>query len=291
MNDITITQNQKREIREALRQYVARYASQRKAAASLEGVSAGTVNSILNDKAQNVSVEMWKRIENQVGCVNAGEWILVDTAAAKEMSFAMSDAQEWRNVTWVVGEAGCGKTTAARQYEREHDNVFYVLCSEDMKRSDFIREVAKKVGLRTDGMTLREMMDAIIVELIQTEQPVLLFDEADKLTERVFHYFIDLYNRLEDKCGIVFFSTSYIKKRMRMGLQFDKKGYNEIHSRIGRKFFELTKTEATDVYQICSANGLTDKGDIVDVVRDAETFDFDLRRVKKAIHRAKRMRG
>ena len=282
-------EKQKKAISEALRLYVAKYPSQNKAAASLDGTSAGTVSTILGGRWESISDEMWKKIASQVGSVTPGAWQTVETTAAKEMTYAMADAQEWKNVTWVVGEAGCGKTTSARQYEREHSGAYYILCSEDMKRSDFIRDIAKKVGLRTDGMTIRDMLDAIIGALIQTESPVLLFDEADKLTERVFHYFIDLYNRLEDKCGIVFFSTSYIKRRMKIGLRFDKKGYNEIHSRIGRKFFELEQTSPTDVYAICVANGLTDKKGIAEVVKEAEQYDFDLRRVKKGIHRVKRM--
>lgn len=282
-------EKQKRQTQEALRLYVAKYPSQNKASASLDGTSAGTVSSILSGKWENISDEMWKKIASQVGSTSPGEWQTVDTAAAKEMAYAMADAQEWKNVTWVVGEAGCGKTTAARLYEREHTGVYYILCSEDMRRSDFIRDIAKKTGIRTDGMTIREMLDSIIGRLIQTDSPVLLFDEADKLTERVFHYFIDLYNRLEDKCGMVFFSTSYIKRRMQMGLRYDKKGYNEIHSRIGRKFFELEKTSPQDVFAICVANGLTDRGKISEVVRDAEKYDFDLRRVKKGIHRVKMM--
>ncbi len=121
--------------------------------------------------------------------------------------------------------------------------------------------------------------------------PLLIFDEADKLIESVFHYFIDLYNRLEDHCGIVFFSTNYIKRRMAMGLRYDKKGYNEIHSRIGRKFFELEATSAKDVYLVCMANGVTDKAAISKVVKDSEAYDFDLRRVKKAVHREKVVLG
>lgn len=283
-------ERQKERICEALRAYVAKYPSQNKAAASLSGTSAGTVSTVLGGKWESVSDEMWKKIASQVGTSAPGDWQTVETAAWKEMEYAMRDAQEWKNVTWVVGEAGCGKTTAAKAYERGHHGAYYVLCSEDMRRSDFIREVAKRIGLRTDGMTLRDMMDAIIRQLIQTESPVMLFDEADKLTERVFHYFIDLYNRLEDKCGMVFFSTSYIKRRMQMGLRYDKKGYNEIHSRIGRKFFDLERTSVQDVYAVCVANGVRDKKDIGEVVRDAEQYDFDLRRVKKGVHRVKRMK-
>lgn len=279
---------ERQQICESLRIYVSMYPSQNKAAQSLSGTSAGTVSSILAGKWDNISDSMWRNIGAQVRQTRSG-WQTVQTSAWQEMTFALEDAQRYRNVTWIVGEAGCGKTTTAREYSERCRSVYYVLCSEDMRRSDFIRGIARRIGLKTDGCTLRDMLDSITDALIQTSDPLLVFDEADKLTERVFHYFIELYNRLEDKCGIVFFSTSYIKRRMKMGLMYDKKGYNEIHSRIGRKFFELERTSANDVYAVCVANGLTDKKQISEVVRDAEQYDFDLRRVKKSIHRIKRM--
>jgi hypothetical protein len=120
------------------------------------------------------------------------------------------------------------------------------------------------------------------------DRPLMVFDEADKLTDAVFNYFISLYNRLEDKCGIVFLSTDSIKRRMDLGLRRKKTGYNEIHSRIGRKFFQSDGNDSDDVYAICMANGVTDKTDIHKVIKDAQTCDFDLRRVKKAIHMIKR---
>jgi hypothetical protein len=282
-------QKQKQQIKEALAAYMAKYPSRNKAAQSLKGVSAPTISSIMNDNWVNISDDMWRNIAAQVCTGVSGEWQIVATSAHQEMNYVLDDAQRWRNVTWVVGDAGCGKTTAARQYEAEHGEVFYILCSEDMRRGDFIRDIASRIGLRTDGYTLRDSLDAIIAALVQMQHPLLIFDEADKLSERVFHYFIDLYNRLEERCGIVFFSTAYIKRRIKMGLRYDKKGYNEIDSRIGRKFFELEPTGPSDVYAVCAANGLNDKAVISGIIREVEECDFDLRRVKKAIHKAKRI--
>lgn len=288
MNNQQMNDKQKATIAAALQQYVGKYKSQNKAAQSL-GISAATLSSILSGKWTNISEDMWRNLAVQVRATTTEEWQIVQTAAHQEMNYVMDDAQKWKNVTWVVGDAGCGKTTAAKLFESMHSEAFYILCSEDMKRGDFIRDIAKRIGIKTDGFSLRDNLDNIIMALVQMESPLLIFDEADKLSERVFHYFIDLYNRLEDKCGIVFFSTSYIKRRIKMGKRYDKKGYNEIDSRIGRKFFDLEATTAHDVYAVCAANGVNDKARISDIIRDAESCDFDLRRVKKAVHRAKRM--
>lgn len=284
-----LTNNEKSQIQECLKQYVAKFPSQNKAALSLTGISSATLSTLLQGKWENISDDMWRNLASQLCTGTGGDWQVVETKAWKEMTLVMQDAQSSRNVTWVVGEAGCGKTTTARLYAAEHGEVFYILCSEDMKKSDFVREIARRIGQRTEGYSIRELLDRIIDDLIQMEAPLLLFDEADKLPERVFHYFIDLYNRLEDKCGIVFFSTSYIKRRMTMGLRYNKCGYNEIHSRIGRKFYELDRTAPHDVYAVCMANGVTDKGRISEVIKDSEAYEFDLRRVKKSIHRVKVM--
>lgn len=283
-------QKEKVQIKEALAAYMAKYPSRNKAAQSLKGVSAPTISALMNGNWANISDDMWRNIAAQVSTgTGSTEWQIVATAANQEMNYVLDDAQRWRNVTWVVGDAGCGKTTTARQYEAEHAEAFYILCSEDMRRGDFIRDIASRIGLHTDGYTLRDNLDAIIAALVQMQHPLLIFDEADKLSERVFHYFIDLYNRLEERCGIVFFSTAYIKRRIKMGLRYDKKGYNEIDSRIGRKFFELEPTSPSDVYAVCAANGLNDKAVISGIIREVEECDFDLRRVKKAIHKAKRI--
>lgn len=285
----TLSIKEKDQIRENLRVYTARYASQNKASSSLKSVSVAVISKVLNGKYDNISDEMWRNIALQVARVKETGWQIVETPAYQEIQYALDDAQRWRNVTWVVGEAGCGKTTTAHLYTDKNRDVFYILCSEDMKKGDFVREIAQKVGIRTEGHNIREAWSLILDDIIQMEQPLLVFDEADKLTEPVFHYFISMYNKLEDKCGIVFLSTDYIKRRIERGLRYQKPGYKEFYSRIGRKYFELEETTANDVYSICVANGVQDKKKIEEIIRDTESCDFDLRRVKKAVHRTKRM--
>lgn len=286
-----LTNQEKDAVRDALAAYVGRYPSQNKAAESLKGASSGTLSCILNGKYKNISDDMFRSIADQVGLTGNPGWQTVATRAYKEINYAMDDAQRWKNVTWVTGEAGCGKTTTARIYASGHREVYYILCSEDMKRGDFVRAIAQKVGIRADGYKIREIWDMILDDIIQMDAPLLIFDEADKLTEPVFHYFISLYNKLEEKCGVIFLSTDYIKRRIANGLRYCKPGYKEFYSRMGRKFYELVATNANDVAGICKANGITDNKEISKIINDAETCDFDLRRVKKAVHRMKRLRA
>lgn len=287
MNELK--RQEKDAIRESLQAYVAKYPSQTKAAGSLKNVSVGTVSNILNGLYEKISDEMFRNVASQVKNINASGWQIVETGAYQEITGVLSDAQRWRNVTWVVGEAGCGKSTASRVYLQEHKEVFYILCSEDMKKGDFVREIARTVGIRTEGCNIREVWSLILDDIIQMDAPLLVFDEADKLTEPVFHYFVSLYNKLEEKCGVVFLSTDYIAKRISNGLKYRKPGYKEFYSRIGRKFYELEPTDARDVYAICTANGVTEKKDIDCVIKEAAGCEFDLRRVKKSIHKVKRM--
>ena len=287
-----MTQKEKEQIAERLRAYIQKYSSQNKAVASMKGTSSGTVSNILNGKWENISDEMWRKLSEQVKSVCGSDdgWQIVETQAFHDITIVLGDAQLWKNVTWVVGEAGSGKTTTAKVYVEDHREVFYILCSEDLHKGDFVREIAHKLGIRTEGYTVRELWMTIQNELIQMDAPLLVFDEADKLIESVFQYFISLYNKIEDKCGVVFLSTDYIKTRISRGLRCRKRGYKEFYSRIGRKYFELEDTTPRDVYAICAANGLSDRTDIDEVVKEANDCEYDLRRVKKSIHRVKRTR-
>ena len=287
----TLSINEKNGIRDMLKTYCDRYPSRNKATASLRGVSTGTVSSILNKKYDNISDDMFRNVYSQVSTpLQATGWQTVETTALHEIMSAMQDAQEWQDVTWIVGESGCGKTEAANAYKNTHKEVFTLLCSEDMKKGDFVRELAAVIGIKAGGHNIRETLKAIIDRIIQMDSPLLIFDEGDKLTDLVFHYFITIYNQLKDKAGIIFLSTSYIEKRMKSGLKNNKKGYQEINSRIGRKFYEISANTANDVYAVCVANGINEEKALENIIRDAADFDNDMRRVAKKIRIEKKRR-
>lgn len=278
----------KTRVREALRDLSERLGSQKKAGVQA-GISSTTVSDILRGKDENISESMWQKLASlflpgyEGHEVDRSEWVEVETRPYKEISFAIDDARMNAYCTWIVAEAGAGKSTTARSYARVTENAIYVLCSEDMRRGDFLDACLKSLGEKSESQALRGKLEDLIQALQKLGRPVLILDEADKLLDSILLYCVTLYNKLEGHCGIVMLSTDYIKKRMRSGLLCNKRGYNELHSRIGRKFFEVEKTSATDIAAICEANQLFNPKEIDRVIRDAEAYDYDLRRVKKSI--------
>jgi DNA transposition AAA+ family ATPase len=282
MNELTL--KEKDAIRGSLQAYCAKYPSQNRATGSLKGVSAGTVSTLLSGRYENISDEMFRNIASQVGGGSTDGWQIVETNPYRYFRFVLEDAQQDHRVTWVISNSGCGKSTVAELYAKEHKEVFYILCNDHTPRIGFVHEIARIIGVRSKEHTLSGLWDLIIDRIIQMDSPLIIFDEANSPTEQVFSYFKTLYNLLFGKCGIVFLSTDQIKERMSKGLRRNRPNYQEIYSRINRKFYEVGNNDANDVYAICVDNGVRNKADIGKVISEAKSCDFDLRRVRAVIH-------
>jgi len=272
----------KKQIAEHLSKYVDNIGSQNKASKILNGISVATINNILNSKWDNITDDMWRKIGKQVGFNNDG-WSSVETKNWLLLNNLFTDARAYSNVFGVCGDAGSGKTHFARSYSQQ-ENVYLVSCNEYFNRKTFLAELLQAMGKDSGGYTVSEMMNTIITQILRAESPLIILDEADKLSDQVLYFFISLYNKLEDKCGIIMMATDHLEKRIERGLRLNKKGYKEIYSRLGRKFIHLPKVQKKDIAQIIKANGLAEDLTITSIFNESEG---DLRRVKRLVHRQK----
>ena len=275
-----MTQEQKQQICDQLRAYVEQKGSGNKAANSLNGVSSATISKVLTGKWETIADEMWRSIASQTGSAETKGWQVGKTRAYEAMTFALENAQRDSLVMAVIGEAGSGKTEAIKNYTAEGRNVYHLVCSEYWNRRTFMAKVLQSMGVTYSGNTVADMMETIVDTLKRKEQPLIVLDEADKLSDQVLYFFISLYNQLEDHCGIIMTATKYLRVRIEKGLRLNRKGYAEIFSRIGRKFVELPLLNSEDVAAVCVANGVSEAKAINGIVDEAEG---DLRRVKRSV--------
>ncbi len=127
----------------------------------------------------------------------------------------------------VIGDAGCGKTTALQNYTELNNGAVYVQA--DATKSSpraILNLIVKTFGFKIRGTT-SEILDKIIEELTGTNC-LLIIDEAQHLTERSF----DTIRAINDKAeiGIVYAGTPNIFNRM-FGKRADE--LDQVYSRHG----------------------------------------------------------
>lgn len=275
--------NEKKQIKEKLADFCEIKGGQNKAGHALNGVSQATISQILNEKWDMIADEMWRNVASQIG-YDPRAWQVVETRGYKRMTGLLQDARENALVLAVTGDPGCGKSEAIKCYAAAHRNVYNLSCSEYWSRKYFMAELLRCMGLDSTGSTVPDMMADIISALKKKERPLVILDEADKLSDQVLYFFISIYNTLEDHVGIILCATDFLEKRIKNGVRANKKGYREMYSRVGRKFIPIQVVNGQDVAAVCKANGVDDTAAINEIIEDC---DNDLRRVKRKVHAIK----
>ncbi len=270
---------EKQQIAESLARYCQRYDSKNKAANSIKGVSSATVSQILNNKWELISDEMWRNVASQVGYTGQ-TWQVAETRDFRLLTQVFEYSKSIAKVCFITGATGSGKTETIKQFAASNKRVYVIKCNDFWNRKTFLSELLQAMGIDAGGYTMYEMMGLIIHHIKQQQNPIIFLDEADKLNDQLFYFFITLYNNLEDHCSIIMIATEFLKKRMERGIRLGKKGYPEIYSRGGRKFIQLKGVGSSDVRAVCIANGVTDSKTIKEIYEDSEN---DLRRVKAKV--------
>lgn len=267
------------EISGRLAEFVQRKGSQKKASVALD-ISNATISQILASNWESVSDEMWRKISNSVGGgINA--WVMVpDMSVTDRLLKFLQESQQLSLVFGITANAGSGKSATIAHFTATAENAFAISCNEYMEERDFVLEIFKAMGREPNSSRVYPMTVELLDILKRTPYPVLIFDEADKLRNKVLNFFITFYNQLEGICGINLIATSYLEKRIKTGAQSNVKGFREIYSRLGRRFITLPEINYTDVYKVCHANGVSDDKIIQSIFNECEN---DLRRVKRRI--------
>lgn len=272
MNTVT-----KEQIKNDLYQFVAKVGSQNQASKQLLNVSNATISNILSGKWDNIAEPMWLSIQNQV---KARGWMHYDTTVSRMLSAIYSDLKQHQEVRAIVAPAGSGKTHTAKRFSSLNANSFHIECDESMSRKDFLTEIVTKLGITPAGRTIRRLLMSIVEHVLKLENPIFLFDEFDKLENKVLYFFISLYNKLEDKAAIVIQSTPYLKTRIDNAVANGVKGFEEIFSRVNSNVIELPNNKPEELKEIARINGVSDELESTKIVN---TADGNIRRIKTGV--------
>jgi DNA transposition AAA+ family ATPase len=294
-----LNQSDKTKIVSLIEAEITRMGSQSKLATRCD-VSDATISNIRSGKWNNIRNEMWLKVSNAIGFRATSEgWVIAPTTNFKMIHQTLSDAQMSSMFMAISHKAGSGKTATIMSF-RDNDttgNVF-VLQAEEWARREFLYNLCRSLGIQEgNGYETVNMMSAKVIRFFverQTNKPLLVIDEADKLKPSALRWLINFYNKLEDRVGCVIAGTDNLEKEIKRGVKYNAKGYDELDSRFGRSFIKLIGATFTDVKAICTANGITDEVEQRNIFESATPVRInfrnkdlmvveDMRRIKRLI--------
>lgn len=216
------------------------------------------------DKWHLVSDKKWQSVGVALGFTFSGSaWNYVETTNTAMMLQMLTDAQEHALFLAISHQAGQGKSVSISMYKSaDATGATYVLeCEESWSHKLFLQKLATTLGIDIDGLNVSGLTDEIVAFFKRRSaqvNPILILDEANKLKPSSLRLIIPLYNKLKGEMGLVIVGADDLERHIKSGVKRQVRGYDELDSRLGRKFMHLFGATRDDVNAICAANGITD---------------------------------
>lgn len=248
----------KNELQEEVRELVIAHLHQKNISqnrlADMIGVSNGTISNIVNEVWERLNESMLLKIKSFFSTKN---WTVIETHNFLTIKNACNEAREFKKMISIIGYSGAGKTTALQHCYQKNANTYLVTCGRAMRTKQLLSEILKSLGVNYLASDY-EMVRMIIDELNKKESPLLIIDEASKLSPNALMYLQDIWDGIEDNGGIIIAGVEYLINNIKKGAEKNKMGMPEFYGRVS-KWIYLQLPEKKEVEAICINNGLTDK--------------------------------
>lgn len=169
--------------------------------------------------------------------LNEEKWNTARTDVFKKVENDLKNCKENATALILVDECGIGKTYSARHLVRTMKNSFYLDCSQAKTKQQFIRQLARTLGVDNRGKYVDVKAD-LKYAILYMEKPLIVLDEAGDLDYPAFLELKELWNATEGACGWYMMGADGLKAKIERGINYKKVGYREIFDRFNNKYMK-----------------------------------------------------
>ena len=124
----------------------------------------------------------------------------------------------------LTGDAGCGKTTALKEFAKAHPSVILIEADHGYTAKALFDELCAELGLDDRGSLHQQLVR--VVNKLNGSGRLIIIDEAEHLPYRA----LELIRRVHDKAGV---GIAYCgMPRLEKNVQGDRNRYAQLNSRI-----------------------------------------------------------
>jgi len=172
-------------------------------------------------------------------------WKIVRTKVYEQLEDSLSFCKEFSKAMIFVDECDIGKTACTRHILKNMKNAFYIDCSQYKTRQQFIRALAKIVGVDSNGKYV-DVKANLKYALVNIVKPLVVMDEAGDLDYAAFLEIKEIWNGTENSCGMYMLGADGLKTKLDNGFKNKKVGFAEIISRFSDEIIKVVPTGKDD---------------------------------------------
>ena len=210
-------------------------------------------------------------------------WKIARTHVYNEIEGNLQFCQQYSKSMILVDDCGIGKTFCAKHIIRGLKNAFYLDCSQAKTKMQFVRLLARTVGVDNKGK-YADVKSDLKYYLNLLEMPLIVLDEAGDLDYNAFLELKELWNGTQGSCAWYMMGAEGLRAKINRGINNSKVGFAEIFSRYSDEFVQLVpngKEDRTAFYRdligtVATAN-LKDKSQVKTMVNKCLKKESTLR--------------
>jgi hypothetical protein len=248
-----ITIEFREKVREAVLQARENYGGSDSDYAKSLGISNSIYSRLKKGETERIiSDSMWLTIGRELDVtMHKNSWKIARTTVYTEIEASLKFCQTYSKSMVLVDDCGIGKTFCSKHILRSMKNAFYFDCSQAKTKQQFVRGLAKTIGVDHHGR-YTDVKANLKYFLNMIETPIIVLDEAGDLEYNAIMEVKELWNATAGTCAWFMIGADGLRSKIENGIQSKKVGYREIFSRFSDEFINLVpsgRLERTHFYQ------------------------------------------
>ena len=235
----------KRQIIDALENYMTEYSVSQNEASKRSGVNAayimemrkGNYSIATGGKTVEFSDKHFEKIAEMVGFqIRKTYWETKPTEQLMEIMSELEDAKQYGYTRTIIGDTGCGKSYAIELFRQKNPNDTFVVTVSQLDNIgdllDKIIDLLKIAPAHTKSKKLKDIVAKLRDMKLEGALPMLIFDECEYMKQPALCAMKELYDNLNKYCAIILSGHYQLLNNIERLRKKSKDGIPQLYRRI-----------------------------------------------------------